>query len=626
MVVHREPEQDHEQQQGDDRVDPARRGEAEETAAEAVLEDEHQHAVGGGDGQQVEHDRLDCDHRRAERDEHQREGEREHEPDDEGEIRRHLVRAVLPLGGRTGDARLGVRHGSDRRRHDLPQLRERGIRGGVGALALDRHRDARDRGIVVDLDGDRLVHAARRECLLAEPLDRGLHLLGLHVRSLDDDVGRQSRAGERLLHPLVRLHGGERLRERVRARLDHLQLEGRDRQCDQEPAGENGRHERPAQDAVDDGAPDSAVAVVAAEPADERDAAPVDAVAEPRQQRRQHGQRPDHRDRDHRDRGDREGLEDGVTCQEHAGHRRHHGQAGDEHGAAGRRGCGLERSAFAASRCPLLAFTLQVEERVVDTDGEPDQEHERAGLVRHRDDVAGAGDDAEGREDGRQCEQQRDPGGDESAERDREDDERDRQRQHPGLAEVLLDGRRERVDRAGHAELADVELRVRRLSAGDLGEDRVELQRRLVGRAADLELDERRVPVRGGLTGVNVLNDLELRQPRDDIADRGREGGVGRREHAALDEDALRGGPFEAGVEDPVHAAGLTGAGGVGVDRLRPGRAEREGDENERQPPEGCGLPVVGAPATHPGRDVALGGRADTSVPPWRVWTSCSRR
>ena len=26
--------------------------------------------------------------------------------------------------------------------------------------------------------------------------------------------------------------------------------------------------------------------------------------------------------------------------------------------------------------------------------------------------------------------------------------------------------------------------------------------------------------------------------------------------------------------------------------------------DDERKPPEGCGLPVAGAPATHPGRDV----------------------
>ena len=40
-----------------------------------------------------------------------------------------------------------------------------------------------------------------------------------------------------------------------------------------------------------------------------------------------------------------------------------------------------------------------------------DQEHERAGFVRHREEVAGPGDDAEGREDGRQGEQQPHRGG-----------------------------------------------------------------------------------------------------------------------------------------------------------------------------------------------------------------------
>ncbi len=509
---------------------------------------------------------------------------------------------------------------ADRGRHDLvAQLRERRVRGGVGAFAVDRNNDLRNRPVVVDVDGDRLVHAPGRDSLLTEPLDRGLHLLRVHVRSLDDHTGRERRAGERLLHPLVRLHGGERVRERVGAWLDHPHLQGRDRQGDQEPAGENGREQWLAQDAIDDRAPDPALAVVAAEPADERHAAPVDAVAEPRQQCRQHGQRPDHRDRDHCDRGDGERLEDGVARQEHARHGRHHGQAGDEHGAAGRRGCGLERGTFAASGGPFLALALQVEERVVDADGEPDQEHERAGLVRHREDVAGPGDDAEGGKDSRQGEQQRDPGGGESAERDHEDDERDRERQHPGFAEVLLNGRRESVDCAGHAELADVELRVCLLGCVDLGENRIELLRRLVGCAADLELDQRRVSVGGDLSGVNVLHDVELREPRHDVADRGREGGVGRRELAALNQDALRGRALEARVENPVHPARLARPGGVRVDRLRAGHAKREGDEDEREPAERRRLPVVCTPPPHAGGEVVLGGRCGHFLPPWRV-------
>ena len=305
------------------------------------------------------------------------------------------------------------------------------------------------------------MHAAGGQRLLPQPPDRRLHRRRPHVRALHNHVGGEGGPGERLLHPLVRLHRGERLRERLRAGLDHAELERGQRERDQEPAREDGGQERPAEDSAHDRAPDPTLAVVAAKPADERNPTPVDPVAEPRQQRRQHGQRPDHRHRDYRDRGDREGLEDRVAGEEHAGHRRHHGQAGDEHGAARGRGCGLQRGPLATARRSLFAFSLQVEERVVDADGEPDQEHERTRFVRHREDVAGAGDDAEGGEDGCQGEQQRDACSGESAERDHEDDERDREGEHPGLAEILRGGGGDCVDGAGHAELADVELRVR---------------------------------------------------------------------------------------------------------------------------------------------------------------------
>ena len=153
---------------------------------------------------------------------------------------------------------------------------------------------------------------------------------------------------------------------------------------------------------------------------------------------------------------------------------------------------------------------------------------------------------------------------------------------------------------------------MRLLRGVDLGEDRVDLLGRLVLRARDLELDERGAAVGGDLTDVgrverraDVLDDVELRDPRDDVLDRRREGGVGGGERAALDEDALGRRLLEAGLEDLVHPAGLARAGGVRIDRLRPRHAaESEGDEDERQPPERRGLPVVGAPATHPGRHV----------------------
>ena len=68
------------------------------------------------------------------------------------------------------------------------------------------------------------------------------------------------------------------------------------------------------------------------------------------------------------------------------GHRHHHRQAGDEHRAAGGGGGGLERGALAPPGSPFLSFAPEVEHRVVDTDREPDQQHdgERFGCKREQ--------------------------------------------------------------------------------------------------------------------------------------------------------------------------------------------------------------------------------------------------
>ena len=125
---------------------------------------------------------------------------------------------------------------------------------------------------------------------------------------------------------------------------------------------------------LEDRAPEAALAVLALEPVQERDPALLDLVAEPAEQRREHRQRAEHRDRDDHHRPDREGHERLVAGEEHAGHRDQHGDAGDQDGAAGR-GCGgLERGVLAASGGALFALAPEVEERVVDPDGEPDQQ------------------------------------------------------------------------------------------------------------------------------------------------------------------------------------------------------------------------------------------------------------
>ena len=67
----------------------------------------------------------------------------------------------------------------------------------------------------------------------------------------------------------------------------------------------------------------------------------VDVVAQLGEDRRQHGQRAEHRDGDddHRRHAERR---EGLAGEEHARHRDDHGRPGDEHRAPGGRSGGLE--------------------------------------------------------------------------------------------------------------------------------------------------------------------------------------------------------------------------------------------------------------------------------------------
>ena len=154
VVVHREPEQDHEHEQRQPGRDAADGLEVQQALEVAVLEDPRDHAVGGADGQQVEHDRLQRDDDAAERDEQQQEREAEHEREHERQARVHAVVEVLRAGGHAGHVGLGAGDAVDRLRdRRVAQGRERGVGAFVGAVA--RQRDADDRDFLV---------RARRSC------------------------------------------------------------------------------------------------------------------------------------------------------------------------------------------------------------------------------------------------------------------------------------------------------------------------------------------------------------------------------------------------------------------------------------------------------------------------------
>ncbi len=104
----------------------------------------------------------------------------------------------------------------------------------------------------------------------------------------------------------------------------------------------------------------------------------------------------------------------------------------------------------------LLELAAQVEHRVVDADGEADQQHDRIDrALRDGKQVAERPEQPQRADDGGQPQQQRDAGRDERAEREQENDQRDRQRRELGLAEVVAEGLVEGAGRARLAELLD---------------------------------------------------------------------------------------------------------------------------------------------------------------------------
>ena len=502
--------------------------------------------------------------------------------------------------------------GADRGGDDVLAEGEERLGGGiVGAGAGQRHGDERDGRVVVHLDLDRVFHLARGELLRAEVGERGLELGGVDVVGLDGYDGGKRAAGEGGLDPVVGLHDRNLAREARDAGEGRVHPERREGQEDEEARRGDGRDERAPQHAVEDGAPEAGVAALLAQPVHERDLPLLDAVAEPGEERREHGQRAGDGDGDDHDRPDRDRRPDRRPAEEEPCERDEHGQPGDEDGPAGRGRRGLERCRWALAGRPLLALALEVEERVVDADRQADQEDDRGRGVVHGDELARDGQEAEGGHDGREAEEQRNPGGDSGAEVDQQDAERQWDGRELRPLKVGRDRVVDRLLTAGGAEALDGEAGVRGLDAGDGLEDRLDAVDG--GRAAvgELVLDEDGVSVRGDERGVvqrradlgDAVGGGEL---GDDVGDDGLELGARGRERFALDEDGLVDRVAEAAaVDDLQRAAGVAGLGVGGIERLGADHAaERDGDEHEGEPPEDRDLPVGGAPAAHAGCEV----------------------
>jgi hypothetical protein len=253
----------------------------------------------------------------------------------------------------------------------------------------------------------------------------------------------------------------------------------------------------------------------------------------------------------------------------------------------------------------FLALALEVEERVVDADGEAYEEHDGARVLVHRPDLARDREQAHRGDDRGEREQQGDARGDERAERHDQDSDRDRDREQAGPLEVLADRVVDLLVGAGRSERADRDVGIGRLGVGDGGENRVHLVDRLVGVSADVEADERGMTVGGDLVRVAAREralDVGDRRKRGDairdVVDRAAERGTVCRRGTALDQHDLAGRSPEVLLQDLFHAAGLPGHALVVAELLRPhGSADHDCGDHEREPTEGRCLPVRGAPA-----------------------------
>src|SRR5262245_62463021 len=113
----------------------------------------------------------------------------------------------------------------------------------------------------------------------------------------------------------------------------------------------------------------------------------------------------------------------------------------------------------------LLTLTLEIEERVVNADGETDEEDDLGDGLVHRDDLARERGEADRGDHRREGEQERHERRDERTEDEDEDHERQREREHSRRLQLAPEHLVERLARADAAGLADVEVGMLLLNA-----------------------------------------------------------------------------------------------------------------------------------------------------------------
>ncbi len=593
MVVHRQAEQDHEQEQRHPVGDPAAGDEVELLLEVPVLEDVDQHAVGRGDREQVEHHAGDRDHDRPERDQQEQERQPEHEAEHPGQAVVELMVEVGIRRGLTGDQ--GGRAGQ-RAERGGDDAAAQGVQGGhrrtVIALSDKADRDHRDRAGGVDLDVDRLDELTARLRLGAEPRERLLEPVTLDRGALDDDPRGRGLAREGLGDRLQRLHDRLVGRQVLDALRLGLQVQRRGRQRAQCRHRDQHRDQRLGQHDLEQATPEPAVTATPVEP---RDLDRVDPVTERREQGRQHGQRTQDRGGDHQDGAQPEADERGVVGEEHAGHRHDHGEAGDPDRPAGGLRGDHQRPLRIGAVAALVPLPADVEEAVVHPDREADQQHHVRGGVDRRRQPAEPGHQADRRDHRGHRQADRQQRGHHRAERHQQDAERDRDGEHREPGETRVELVADQLVAAGVTALGDEQIRVRGLHLRHRVQRRADPVLRGLRVALDAERDQRRVLVR---RLDRILHVGDVTQPGQRLGDlTGGRGPIGAR--PVLDQHHLAGRLLrEARPLDD-----LLGPARVTVALVRIGRreaadhaAEDRGGDHECDPTQDRECPVSRAP------------------------------
>ena len=231
---------------------------SEQALGPAVLEHEHEDAVGRSDRQEVQDDRLDRHDKRTECKQQQQEGEREHEGDHIRQAGFHLLREVDILRRDAGDRCLDAREPAECRWDELvaqerDRLPARIVVARAGKWQLDRRR----RAVGARRQGERRVGDSTRH---GEPLEPGDRTQGgrLTVRRPGcDDHRRRSRARKLAPDPVERREHRDRPgRQRLTAGLTDVKRERRDREEQEEARSEDDRDDGAVEHAVDDRRPE----------------------------------------------------------------------------------------------------------------------------------------------------------------------------------------------------------------------------------------------------------------------------------------------------------------------------------------------------------------------------------